>query len=263
MVYDRGMEPSNPSEQHFSRPRAEVYLGALLALSPLVISMNPFLKVGIWVSIALLSYDIVLRSHWTSRWLVPVKIIICVAIAGLVGWQAWKAWNSSLPHILLEPTVELGIGKPFASSTLIAIKNAGVEPITDVAVNLRCFFLKTDTDTVPLLLSEGFLSIGNANSWWRIDVIDPNTPATKEALESVDRCLSNSEKFGLVYARQIFSVDLSYRRSGDNKEYKLSGIANLAKDHNTGKPFLWPENISEFYQHMLESRTPPVYSIKP
>ena len=176
-----------------------------------------------------------LMAVWPVAWLVRVssgyktQLIICAIVGAILtslsyGIIEYSLLPSETPTVqtgvqpqpplrstynLFEPVVELGIGKPFDSSTLITIKNAGVEPIIHVAANLRCFFLKTDKDMVPDLFFEGFPSIGNANSWWSIDVIEPNGIETKDAMESVTRCLSNSEKHpGRVFARQIFSIDL-------------------------------------------------------
>ena len=87
------------------RPKAEFYLGIILTLLQLVLPMNPFLKLGIWGFIALLCYDIILRSPWTSPWHSSIKIIVCIAIAGFVGWQAWLVWNPVVNAIKREETI--------------------------------------------------------------------------------------------------------------------------------------------------------------
>ncbi len=166
------------------------------------------------------------------------------------------------------PVVDLSIGQPFdSSSTIITLKNSGTEPIVDVAANLRCFLLEKDNELRPRLFFEGFPSIGNATSWWKIDKIDPGAVRTKDSNESLARCLHNRQSLEqsqatFIFSDMILAVDIVYRREIDRKEYEMSGIARLMKDSNTGKPFLRPLPMSDFYRHLLETVTAPNYRVR-
>ena len=83
--------------------------------------------------------------------------------------------------------VDLAIGEPFGSKTVITLANSGVQSVVDAAVNLRCFYLMTKEDPHPWLSFEGFPSIQNANSWWIINSIDPGSRFTKDSKESLRR----------------------------------------------------------------------------
>ena len=164
----------------------------------------------------------------------------------------------------ISPMVDLSIGQPFASSTIITLKNSGVERIIDVAVNLRCLLLEKDETDRTVLFFEGFRSIGNANSWWTIAQIDPGTLRTKDAMESLGRCLHNRQSLeesqtAITFTDMVLAIDIVYRREIDRKEYEMSGIARVMKDSKTEKPFLWPLPMSDFYRHLLETFTAPNY----
>ena len=164
----------------------------------------------------------------------------------------------------ISPMVDLSIGQPFANSTIITLKNSGVGPIVDVAVNLRCLLLEKDKTDRTVLFFEGFRSLGNATSWWTIDQIDPGAVRTKDAMESLARCLHNRQireqsQTAFIFTDMILAVDIVYRREVDRKEYEMSGIAQLMKDSKTGNPFLWPLPMSDFYRHLLETFTAPNY----
>lgn len=164
------------------------------------------------------------------------------------------------------PVVDLSIGQPFSSSTIISLKNSGTIPIVDVAANLRCFLLEKDSELPPALFFEGFPSIGNANSWWTIEKMEPGAVRTKDAKESLARCLHNRQSLeqsqaAFIPADMILAVDILYRRDIDRKEYEMSGIARLMKDSKTGEPFLRPLPMSDFYRHLLETVTAPTYRI--
>jgi Putative serine esterase (DUF676) len=49
-----------------------------------------------------------------------------------------------------DPMIDLVVGKPFGSRTLITLQNSGVLPVVDAAVNLRCFYLKAKDDPQPV-----------------------------------------------------------------------------------------------------------------
>jgi len=189
--------------------------------------------------------------------------------------DAKKQWNRTKESIILrnsnlprnDPVVDLSLGQPFGSKTVIMIKNSGVDPIVDVAANLRCFLLRKPDDIHPTLFFEGFPSIGNANSWWTIDRMDAGTIQTKDARDSLARCLSNStaleQSQDIVFPDKILAIDIVYHRRRDSKRYHSSGIARLLKDSKTGEPSLWPVPLSDFYLQMLKSITPPNYRIGP
>lgn len=42
---------------------------------------------------------------------------------------------------VVDPMVDLAIGQPFGSSTIITVNNSRVQPIVDVSVNTRCIFI--------------------------------------------------------------------------------------------------------------------------
>lgn len=202
-------------------------------------------------------------------------VFVFTVLAGIASMQsAW--WPSQVEDSLspdsrdnflkskVIPVVDLSIGQPFASSTIITLKNSGTEPVVDIAANLRCFLLEKDNELRPALFFEGFPSIGNATSWWTIDKIDPGALRTKDAKESLARCLHNRQSLeqsqaAFVFTDMILSVDIVYRREIDRIQYEMSGIAQLMKDSKTGEPFLWPLPMSDFYRHLLETVTAPNY----
>ena len=119
-------------------------------------------------------------------------------------------------------------------------------------------------DTNPILFFEGFRSIGNKNSWWSIDRIAPGSTVTKDAKESLERCLQNSQlieqsPMQFAIATTLFVVDVTYRRELDRREYKTSAIAELRKDSRNGQPFLWPTPMTANYRHILETLPAPDY----
>lgn len=202
-------------------------------------------------------------------------VFVFTVLGGLASMQS--AWWPSRVHdsertnirndaltTEVSPMVDLSIGQPFASSTIITLKNSGVKPIIDVAVNLRCLLLEKDRTDRTVLFFEGFRSIGNANSWWTIDQIDPGAIRTKDAMESLARCLHNRKileesRKAFIFTDMILAVDIVYRHEVDQKEYEMSGIAQLMKDNKTENPFLWPLPMSDFYRHILETFTAPNY----
>ncbi len=68
----------------------------------------------------------------------------------------------------VDPVVDIQIGTPFGSTTLISLINSGTEGVENISVNLRCFLLTGPDDNHPTLLFDGFSSIDNAHSWWLI-----------------------------------------------------------------------------------------------
>lgn len=172
-----------------------------------------------------------------------------------------------------EPVLDLGIGQPFGSSTLITLKNSGVEELINIVVNLRCFLLTASDDLHPDLLFDGFPSIDNANSWWVIKSLSPGETATKEAVESMESYLKNKEKLETSASQQsrgpfvsrktIIAVDVDFQRRSDRKRFSFSGLAELFKDGNTGEPFTRPLPMSEFYRRLLDTVKPPNYRSGP
>jgi len=210
-------------------------------------------------------WSIFCSEHWLQPlvWLVGLVTVL----AGIATIKSvW--WPSHVDDKVI-PVVDLSIGQPFdSSSTIITLKNSGTEPIVDIAANLRCFLLEKDNERPPALFFEGFTSIGNATSWWKIDKIDPGAVRTKDANESLARCLHNMQSLAqsqatfrptFIFADMILAVDIVYRHEIDRKEYEMSGIARLMKDSKTGEPFLWPLPMSDFYRHLLETVTAPNY----
>ncbi len=197
--------------------------------------------------------------------LVWLFVFVFTVVAGIASIKS--AWWSSQVDDKVIPVVDLSIGQPFASSTIITLKNSGAEPIVDVATNLRCFLLEKDNERPPALFFEGFPSLGNATSWWKIDKIDPGAVRTKDENESLAKCLHNMQSLAqsqatFIFADMILAVDIVYRHEINRKEYEMSGIARLRKDSKTGKPFLWPLPMSDFYRHLLETVTAPIYRVR-
>ena len=166
-----------------------------------------------------------------------------------------------------DPVIELAVGEPFGSKTVIGLTNSGVQPVVNVAVNLRCFFLKNANDPQPAMFHIGFPSIDNAHSWWVVERIEPGKSHKKDAKESLANFLTNSSKpvLGQVnkFTEIVLVVDIIYQRQFDRKRYQWSGIARLMKDSKTGEPFLWSLQTSDYYQHILKTVTPPNYRIGP
>lgn len=202
--------------------------------------------------------------------------IVFTVLAGIASIQsAW--WSSQVDYNVI-PVVDLSIGQPFASSTIITLKNSGTVPIVDVAANIRCLLLEKDKKHRPTLFFTGFPSIGNTTSWWTIDKIEPGDVRTKDANEPLELCLRNMENFAQSQAtfRQsleqsqapfiiddtILAVDVVYRREIDRKEYEMSGIARLMKEGNTGKAVLRPLPMSDSYRDLLGTVTAPNYRVR-
>jgi hypothetical protein len=209
-------------------------------------------------------------------WLFVFVFTVLAGVASISEWWFSRRDNSAIStdtdvnslKINLVPVVDLSIGQPFGSSTIITLKNSGREPIVDVAANLRCLLLKKDKELPPVLFFEGFPSIGNANSWWIIDQIDPKAVRTKDAKESLARCLHNRHVLEQsqppsTFTDMILAVDIVYRREIDRKQYEMSGISQVMKDINTGEAFLWPLPMSDFYQHLLQTVNAPNYRMGP
>jgi hypothetical protein len=200
--------------------------------------------------------------------------IVFTVLAGIASIQS--AWWSSHVEDKLIPVVDLSIGQPFASSTIITLKNSGTEPIVDVAASLRCFLLEKDKQRPPALFFTGFPSIGNATSWWNVEKINPGAVRTKDANKPLEMCLHNMQSLAqsqatfrqslgqapFVLADMIVAVDILYRREIDRKEYEMSGIARLMEEGKTGKPVLRPLPMSDFYRHVLETVTAPNYRVR-
>lgn len=203
--------------------------------------------------------------HWVPDFiLLPVLLSLVYAYFAL---DSGKAVDSA-QVIAADPVIDLAIGEPFSNSTIVTIKNSGTASIVDVAINLRCFALPTNKDMSPILFFEGFRSIGNKNSWWLIDRIEPGRTYSRDLKESAARCLHNSQvmetsRARFTTAKSVFTVDVTYRREIDRKEYKTSAIADLNKDDRTGEPFLWPTAMTDEYQHILETITAPNYAKEP
>ncbi len=206
--------------------------------------------------------------------LVWLFVFVFTVVAGIASIKS--AWWSSQVDDKVIPVVDLSIGQPFASSTIITLKNSGAEPIVDVATNLRCFLLEKDNERPPALFFEGFPSLGNATSWWKIDKIDPGAVRTKDANESLAKCLHNMQSHAqsqatlrqslgqapFIFTDMILVVDIVYRREIDRKEYEMSGIARLMEEGKTGEPVLQPLPMSDFYRHLLETVTAPIYRVR-
>lgn len=217
-------------------------------------------------------YIVSLRNH-RAKWrhyINDVLALLVVAVLGLSIYFQGTDNHGSLLQTKVVPEVDLSLGQPFASSTMITLKNSGIKPIVDVAANLRCFLLEKSDDLHPTLFFEGFRSIGNANSWWTIDQIDPGAIHTKDAKESLVRCLHNRQSLEqsqagvisrVIFTDMILAVDIVYRREIDRKQYEMSGIARLIKDSRTGEPYLWPLTVSDFHRHLLETVTAPNYGV--
>jgi hypothetical protein len=158
--------------------------------------------------------------------------------------------------------------EPFGSTTVIALVNSGVQTVVDAAVNLRCFYQFTKDDLHPWLSFEGFPSIKNVDSWWAIDKIGPGDRFTKDSKESLSRCLQHKQvieqipQMNFKVMATILAVDVVYHRPFDHKRYEWSGIAQLFEDANTGKPFLQPIPLTDFYRSMLKSTTGPLYRVQ-
>jgi hypothetical protein len=167
---------------------------------------------------------------------------------------------SAIPTIITDPIVELAIGEPFGSHTLIIIKNSGIEPVVSVSINLRCFLLERPDDPMPVLFFTGFPSIGNANSWWTIDVLGEGEVAKKESMDVASHCLKNAEtRTSKPYNLKLFAADLSYGRQSDHRQYKQSALTQLLKENDTGNPFTWPVPMSDYHRHILRDVVPPSF----
>lgn len=219
-----------------------------------------------WENVHIVSVES--RAKW-RHWVwdcVALLILLSLASAYFV-LDSGKA-PDSVQAVAFDPVIDLSLGEPFGSSTVVTLKNSGVGPITDVAANLRCFVLPIKNDISPMLFFEGFRSISNKNSWWLIDRIAPGNTVTKDAKESLERCLHNSQlteqsPMQFSIAKTVLAIDVTYRREIDKKEYKTSAIAELMKDSRTGQPFLWPTPMTEYYRHMLETVTAPNFFTEP
>lgn len=114
------------------RSKGELGLSILLGLLQWVLPMNPLIGALVWIGIGGLSSDLILRSHWTTRWYNTPKILVCIAIAALVGWKAtdtFKAKNGEMQIVIkkfdLLPFME---GKPLRVN--IVVNNTSSKTLT-------------------------------------------------------------------------------------------------------------------------------------
>jgi hypothetical protein len=199
--------------------------------------------------------------HWA--WDSLVFLVILGLTSVYIGLPAGKT-NTGTNANSIDPVVDVAIGRPFETEATITVKNSGVVPLVDVAVNLRCFVLHKDETLPPVLFFEGFESIENKNSWWIIGRLNTGDIRIKDARESLARCLYNRQVLEksatpYVFTGNIVAADIVYRREIDLKQYHASGIASLMKDERTGEPYVWPEPMSPYHRHLLETVTAPNY----
>jgi hypothetical protein len=170
-----------------------------------------------------------------------------------------------------EPVVALAIGQLFESTTLITLANKGSEPVVNLEVNLRCFFLLSQDDVHPGLLFDGFPSLDNSHGWWKIDSLEPGQTRTTETIDAAVRYLHNKAVMENSHGRppsmppvqkMVLAVDVSYQRRSDLKRFTISGIAELFRDSQTGKPFLEPLPMTDFYRELLKTVRAPNYRVE-
>ncbi len=92
------------------------------------------------------------------------------------------------------PVIDAAIGTPSGSTTLITLKNSGVEPVVNVTVNLRCFLLRTPEGIGgPVLFYDGIESIDDSRSWWKIKSLNVGHSATHESVKEAASFIHNKE----------------------------------------------------------------------
>ena len=128
---------------------AEFFLGVLLALLLWVLPVNPLYAAITWIIIGGLSFHLVLGSPWFRRWNHISNILVCVAIAILVGWKAQSAFNARnteaqivMQKFDLHPFKEgkpLRVGIVVINKTLetLAVKTYGVTSLRDSPKDLQ------------------------------------------------------------------------------------------------------------------------------
>ena len=204
------------------------------------------------------------RAKWTHWAWDGLGFLLLLSLAGAyIVLSAGKTIDGTHANTI-DPVVDIAIGRPFESEATITVKNSGVVPLVDVAVNLRCFVLPKNETLTPVLFFDGFESVGNKNSWWIIGRLNTGDIRIKDARESLASCLHNRQVLEqspttYVFTDNIVAADIVYRREIDLKQYHASGIASLMKDGRTGEPFVWPKPMSNYYRHLLETVTAPNY----
>jgi hypothetical protein len=132
------------------------------------------------------------------------------------------------PTVFIDPVVRIQLGRRAGKlNAVVTIRNSGIEPVVDATASIRCFEMRNSDDHTPGLR---WLA-----AWWKIGVLTPNRPQTKDASDWAGNCLGPET----VSTSYFFVLDLVYRRKIDHKEYRQSEIAPMHRD-KSGEVVFWP-----------------------
>ena len=161
------------------------------------------------------------------------------------------------PPMFIDPVVEVALGNPLRNDTIITVQNSGVETVVDTAVYIRCFQQRHMDDIRPGLMWWGIPTIDNAKAWWKIGDLEPNKPATKDAIAVMASCLEGTDTRNtrLMF---LLAADVVYRRKSDRKQYSQRDMMALYHDTSTSTVVFWSLfERTAAHLHMLRNCYPP------
>lgn len=153
---------SSQSKRASNTARSELLLSIVLALLPSVWPMTPMVRVVVWLVIAGLLADIFLRSAWTAKWSLVIRIALTVLMLAIVAQQVRNVLQPPLFRVdawVTDPDPNGGVhyGIPWSPTTTplhVVFFNYEFDPISDLE-----FAFRTDvgfSTSVQVTDHEGF-----------------------------------------------------------------------------------------------------------